>query len=57
MHKNHILEEISMQTIYINGVKATHDDLAMLFDRVRNGSECILDMHFTKNNNIAIVTA
>ena len=42
-----------MQTIYINGVKATYNDLAALFERARKG----LDRIITKNNNIAVVTA
>lgn len=46
-----------MQTIYINGVKATKTDLEELFERVRQGVESILEMHFTKNNNIAVKTA
>ena len=46
-----------MQQIYINGVKATRNDLATLFERVRKGLECIIEMHKTKHNNIAIVTA
>ena len=46
-----------MQTIYINGVKATRDDLATLFKRVRKGLDCIIEIHMTKHNNIAVVTA
>lgn len=46
-----------MQTIYINGVKATKGDLAALFERVRKGLEFILEIHTTKHNNIAVVTA
>ena len=45
-----------MQTIYINGVKATKSDLAILLDRVRKGLDYILEIHLTKSNNIAIVT-
>ncbi len=46
-----------MQTIYINGVKATLTDLATLFERVRKGLDCIIEIHTTKSQNIAIVTA
>ena len=46
-----------MQTIYINGVKATLNDLATLFERVRKGLDCIIEIHMTKNNNIAVTTA
>ena len=46
-----------MHTIYINGVKATKLDLAALFDRVRKGLDYIIEVHTTKRNNIAIVTA
>lgn len=44
-------------TIYINGVRATNSDLATLFERVRKGLDCIVEVHKTKHNNIAIVTA
>ena len=43
--------------IYINGVKATKTDLATLIERVHKGSECILEMRYTKKNNVAIITA
>ena len=46
-----------MQTIYINGVKATKNDLATLFDRIRKGKDSIVEMHITKKNNIAVKTA
>lgn len=46
-----------MQTIYINGVKATHYDLATLLEYVRNGKEFIVEVRMTKKNNIAVVTA
>ena len=46
-----------MQTIYINGIKATRNDLATLFERVRKGLDCIIEVHMTKRNNIAVVTA
>ncbi len=46
-----------MQQIYINGIKATKSDLALLYDRIRKGKDCIVEMHKTKHNNIAIVTA
>ena len=46
-----------MQTIYINGVKATKSDLAILFERVQRGLETILEIHMTKAQNVAIVTA
>ena len=46
-----------MQTIYINGVKATKRDLDALFDRVRKGIDYIVEVHTTKRNNIAITTA
>ena len=46
-----------MQTIYINGVKATKSDLAVLFERVRKGLDAILEIHMTKAQNVAIVTA
>ena len=46
-----------MQTIYINGVKATRNDLATLFERVRRGLDYILEIRKTKAQNIAIVTA
>ena len=46
-----------MQTIYINGRRATKGDLDTLFERVRQGKEYILEMHTTKSNNIAVVTA
>lgn len=46
-----------MQTIYINGVKATINDLATLFERVRKGLDHILEIHTTKAQNIAIITA
>lgn len=53
----HISEVCYMQTIYINGVRATITDLATLFERVRKGLDCILAIHMTKAQNIAIVTA
>lgn len=46
-----------MQTIYINGIKATRKDLDTIIARVRQGKECIVEVHKTKHNNIAIVTA
>ena len=46
-----------MQTIYINGVRATRNDLATLFERVRKGLDYILEIRMTKAQNIAIVTA
>ncbi len=46
-----------MQTIYINGVKATLTDLATLLERVRKGLDRILEIHMTNAQNIAIVTA
>lgn len=46
-----------MQQFYINGIKATRNDLATLFERIRKGKERIIEMHKTKHNNIAIVTA
>jgi hypothetical protein len=46
-----------MKTIYINGVKATQKDLKTLNARVLAGIECIVEVHKTKQNNIAIVTA
>lgn len=46
-----------MQKIYINGVKATKSDLAILFERVRKGLDYIVAVHMTKAQNIAIVTA
>ena len=46
-----------MQIVYINGVKATYADLATLFERVRKGLDCIIEIHTTKKNNIAVVTA
>ena len=46
-----------MQTIYINGVKATKSDLAILFERVRKGLDYIVEIHTTNAQNIAIVTA
>lgn len=46
-----------MQTVYINGVKASRTDLAALFSKVRNGQECIVEVHKTKSNNIAVKTA
>ena len=46
-----------MQTIYINGVKATNDDLMELKKRVNKGQECIIEVRMTKAQNIAIVTA
>lgn len=46
-----------MQQIYINGIRATKGDLAELHARIRKGKECIIEMHKTKHNNIAIVTA
>lgn len=46
-----------MQTIYINGIKATKSDLSLLFERVRKGLDCIIEIHMTKRNNIAVVTA
>jgi hypothetical protein len=57
MHKIHILEGNSMQTIYINGVKATRNDLVALFERVRQGLDRITDVYTTKSNNIAVRTA
>lgn len=45
-----------MQTIYINGFKATKDDVKELFERVRKGLEQVLDMHITKSNNLSIKT-
>lgn len=44
-------------TIYINGVKATNADLVVLLERIRKGLDCILEVHMTKHNNIAVVTA
>lgn len=46
-----------MQTIYINGVKATRNDLVALFERVRQGLDRITDVYTTKSNNIAVRTA
>ena len=46
-----------MQTIYINGIKATINDLAALFERVRKGLDRIIEIHMTQKNNIAVVTA
>lgn len=46
-----------MQIIYINGIKATKSDLATLFERVRKGLDYIVEIHTTKSNNIAVVTA
>lgn len=46
-----------MQQIYINGIRATRSDLALLYNRIRKGKERIVEMHTTKHNNIAIVTA
>lgn len=46
-----------MQTIYINGIKATKNDLATLLERVRKGSDYIIEIRATKRNNIAVVTA
>lgn len=46
-----------MQTIYINGVRATANDLATLLKRVREGKDYIVEIHTTKSNNIAVVTA
>ena len=46
-----------MQTIYINGVKASRDDLTTLFKRVKNGTDYIIEIRMTKAQNIAIVTA
>lgn len=46
-----------MQTIYINGIKASRNDLAALFERVRKGLDRIVEIHTTKKNNIAVVTA
>ena len=45
-----------MQTIYINGVKASKQDLATLIERVHKGSEYILEMRYTKKNNVSIIT-
>ena len=46
-----------MRTIYINGVKATANDLAALLKRVRNGQDFITEVRKTKKNNIAVKTA
>lgn len=46
-----------MQTIYINGVKASKDDLNTLFQRVKNGKDYILEIRMTKAQNVAIITA
>lgn len=46
-----------MQQIYINGIRATKSDLAELYARIRKDKGCIVEMHKTKHNNIAIVTA
>lgn len=46
-----------MQTIYINGVKASRKDLAALVKCIRKGSNCIVEVHKTKNNNVAVRTA
>ena len=51
------LEDHSMQIIYINGIRATRNDLATLLERVRKGLDCIIEIHTTKSNNIAVVTA
>ena len=45
-----------MQTIYINGIKATKADVADLMERIRKGLDFVIEMHFTKSNNIAITT-
>lgn len=42
--------------VYINGIKASKSDVAELAERVRAGSDFILEMSFTKSNNIAIRT-
>lgn len=46
-----------MQTIYINGIKATINDLATLFEQVRKGKDRIVEIHMTNAQNIAVVTA
>ena len=46
-----------MQTIYINGIKATKTDLSTLSERVRKGLDRIIEIHMTQKNNIAVVTA
>ena len=46
-----------MQTIYINGFKATKTDLARLIERVRKGKDYIVEIRKTKHDNIAVVTA
>ncbi len=46
-----------MQTIYINGVKASRNDLTTLLKRVREGKDYIVEIRKTKRNNIAVVTA
>ena len=43
-------------TVYINGKRASKKDIAELSERVRNGQDFILEMSFTKSNNIAIRT-
>lgn len=45
-----------MQVIYINGMKASKADVADLVERVRKGLDFVIEMHFTKSNNIAIKT-
>ncbi len=45
-----------MQTIYINGVKATKSDLAALYARIAAGKDRVLSMHTTKKNNVSITT-
>lgn len=44
-------------TVYINGIRATKGDLALLLERVSKGLERILEVRTTKGKNIAVITA
>ena len=44
-------------TIYINGVKASANDLATLHRRCAAGLDRIVSVHMTAGGNCAIVTA
>ena len=43
--------------IYINGRKASKQDLALLVERCKRGLEVLKDIHKTRGGGIAIITA
>lgn len=45
-----------MKTLYINGVKASKEDLRILNERCKSGIERIVSLHTTKSGYLAITT-